>query len=57
MSKGIARGCFLACPKTYDSQSNSLFSLKARGSQVLQAKARVIGQTLIAFTECKRRSR
>jgi hypothetical protein len=44
MSKEIARGCFLACPKTYDSESNALFSLERTESSGLQARARFIGQ-------------
>jgi hypothetical protein len=56
MSKGIARGRFLACSKTYDSESNSLFFLKPSEASVLHAKARFIGQVQ-AFAECKRRGR
>ncbi len=52
-----APSSFLRCPKTYDSQSNSLFSLKPAEASVLQAKARFIGQPLIAFAKCKRRRR
>ncbi len=46
MTKGIASGRSLACPKTYDSESNTLFSLKRTESSGLQARARFIGQPL-----------
>jgi hypothetical protein len=49
----IAR-MFAASPKTYDSQSNSLFFLKP--SEATVSKARFIGQVQ-AFAECKRRCR
>jgi hypothetical protein len=44
-----ARGA--ACPKTYDSQSNSFFFPKLTEFSVLQAKAGVTGQPLTALAE------